>query len=167
MNCKFLFLGAVFVLTGCKDLGSQGDSGVGKTCTQMGSSFDLRVQVKSSTPLPAYLAVALNGASSNVDECGGEISFSGGVEVSADRFEATVVINLDGDPSAFFVYFPDGSSEPQSNLASLSFLSRGTCADAPAEFNQLHDQQITWEPVYANGKSCGVTSHRGTVNVQF
>lgn len=159
MRLRILVLPALLALMGCKEIGLGDDPGVGKACTLVGSATLIQVHVTSPTPLPANVALSLNGADVDADECVNNGLFSSSVTVSADRMQADVLFQLNGNPDDYEFYFPNSASEPQSNLMSLGFYDRATCSDTHAKFDEVLDAQISWEPVYANGEDCGASSH--------
>lgn len=159
MRKQLLFIPILATLIGCKELGVGDDPGFGKACTLVGSATAIKVHVTSAAPLPSNLALSLNGNDVDADECVNGGLFSSSVTVSADRMEAEVLFQLNGNPDDFEFYFPNNSTEPQSNLMDLGFYDRATCADTHAKFDEVDGTQVSWQPVYANGEDCAASSH--------
>ncbi len=165
MALKLLIFASVLALMGCKDVVPI--EKVGKACTLMASSTEIRVQFTSVTPLPSNLALSLNGGVIDADECNEFNHFSSSVQVSTYRSEATVIFQLNGNQDAFDFYFPNGSVEPDSNIVNLKLFTRASCTDAPVQFEELNGLEANWEPVYVNGKDCGVSSYLGILSVSL
>lgn len=167
MRSKLFIISTLFLMIGCKGIGLNDDSGVGEVfCTLVGSRTVIRVHVTSSTPLPSNVAASLNGNDIDADECvNNGLPFSS-VRVSDDRTEADITFFLHENPDDYELYFPVTATEPQLNLMSLGFYGRTTCGDTPSEFDKILDTQIFWEPVYANGENCGITSYAADAQVQ-
>ncbi len=126
----------------------------------MGSSTTMVLRLTSSAALPSNLAVAINGDEIDVDECDGNTSpFDHSIQVNDSGQEAIVRFQLDADSEDREIYFTDFDSGPNSDLVDIAIFSRSTCSDALSTFKALEEQELNWEPVYANGESCGVTSY--------
>jgi hypothetical protein len=81
--------------------------------------------------------------------------------------QATAILDLIENPEDFEFYFPSGLEQgPQSNLMSLGFYTRASCTDAHSKFDEVLNAQISWEPVYANGEDCGLTSYVADAEIQ-
>lgn len=157
----------LLLLAGCKAVDSDQDSKVRISCTQVGSMTTIRVHVASSTPIPAGFAIGLNGNTIDADECTNNGPYTNSAQVSNDRSEAEVVFYLDNNREDYDHYFPSGSTEPASNLMNLTLYSRANCSGTFTNIGEIHDHQITWQPIYANGQSCGITSQITETKVEL
>jgi hypothetical protein len=167
MNLRIIFVLLIFNLLGCKGLEPSGEQKVSKACTLVGSSNLIRVEVVStSAPLPANLAFSINGNEIEADECNNNNVIGSYVQVNEDRSQATVSFLLDGNKAQFEYYFPNGAKEPQTNSVSLGIFSRASCSDQATQIGEINKADVSWHPVYINGKDCGTSSYGGDLTVE-
>lgn len=167
-----IYVLALGLFSGCKkqSSGSQVDDGLNfiESCTMVGSSNGLSVEIISAAPLPANLALAFNGDTINADECSSSnLYFESSIEISADRLKAKISLNMDGYFKLRQQYLPDLSKPPQSNVIDISFYNRTQCEDTSIKFHEITAAQLVWKPIYANGENCGVSSYQGASEIQL
>ena len=166
---KIFICALILILsTGCKTSSSDTDSDLGSlnTCTLMGSFYSLKVHIISLNPLPQNLSFSLNDKSISASECVSSDGFKiGDITFNSNRTEAVVDFLLaDGN---FEYYFANINNSPSSNIFKLNIYNSTNCSENPTLFSQVLDGQIQWQPIYANGEKCGVTSYMGSGSVQI
>ena len=166
---KIIFLAmSILNLMGCNPTQEISNKPELEICTLIGSFYTIKVDVKSVNPLPPNLGVAFNGKTVDVDECNPKDPPLTAVTFNGDRTRATIYYTLHFDSEDFRFYFSREQMEPITNAIDLIFFSREKCSNPPLKFQETSDNNgISWEPVYANGKHCGVDSYQGNYQVDL
>lgn len=138
-----------------------GDSKPG-ACQQIKYMSNISVQVGSQSDMPANLSGSVND-SLILDECAlGNNTRSYSIVKNGPRL-VTIGIWVDSSPALNRELF-DAKGKPRDNmLIHLKLKGRNNCGDREVAVAEIH-RILNWQPVYASGKSCGVSGYTAVVD---